>query len=84
MGERQSMAFQLRFNGFLKVDFQGARITSDAGVILVRELNERLGFGELINEHISDSLMASVSSPNQRPPRDDFYTPLGRTSSPSL
>ena len=33
--------FQLSFNGLLKVDFQGAHVTSDGGLILVRELDER-------------------------------------------
>jgi hypothetical protein len=31
----------------LKVDFQGSRVTSDGGLILARELDERLGFGDL-------------------------------------
>ena len=30
MGERQGQPFQLSFNGRLRVDFQGARVTSDA------------------------------------------------------
>ena len=45
----------LSFNGLLKVDFQGSHVTSDGGLILVRELDERLGLGELIDEHLSDS-----------------------------
>ena len=55
MGELQHEAFQLTFNGFLKVTFQGSRITSDAGLILVRELDERLGLETLISVHLSDS-----------------------------
>ena len=47
--------FQLSFNASLKIDFQGSRVTSDGGLILVRELDERLGFGELIAQHLSDS-----------------------------
>ncbi|MBM3773537.1 MAG: hypothetical protein FJW37_00045 [Acidobacteria bacterium] len=43
MGEKQNGPFQLSFNAALKVDFQGSRITSDGGLILVRELDERLG-----------------------------------------
>lgn len=46
MGEKQNGPFQLPFNASLKVDFQGSRITSDSGLILVRELDERLGFGD--------------------------------------
>ena len=55
MGELQHEAFQFTFNGFLKVAFQGSRVTSDAGLILVRELDERLGLETLISEHLSDS-----------------------------
>ena len=55
MGELQHEAFQFAFNGFLKVAFQGSRVTSDAGLILVRELDERLGLEALIDEHLSDS-----------------------------
>jgi hypothetical protein len=39
----------------LKVDFQGSRVTSDGGLILVRELDERLGLGELIEQHLTDA-----------------------------
>jgi hypothetical protein len=55
MGERQNGPFQLSFNASLKVDFQGSRVTSDGGLILVRELDERLGFGDLIAQHLTDS-----------------------------
>ena len=55
MGETQNQPFQLSFNASLKVDFQGSRVTSDGGLLLVRELDERLGFGELIEQHLTDS-----------------------------
>jgi len=45
MGEKQNQPFQLSFNASLKVDVQGSRVTSDGGLILVRELDERLGEG---------------------------------------
>jgi predicted ribosome quality control (RQC) complex YloA/Tae2 family protein len=54
MGEKQNQPFQLSFNGSLKIDFQGSRVTSDGGLIVVRELDERLGFGELIAEQLRD------------------------------
>ena len=54
MGETQTQPFQLSFNASLKVEFQGSRVTSDGGLILVRELDERLGFGKLIEEHLAD------------------------------
>ena len=55
MGELQHEAFQFTFNGFLKVAIQGSRVTSDAGLLLVRELDERLGLERLIAQHLSDS-----------------------------
>jgi hypothetical protein len=55
MGEKQNQPFQLPLNASLKVDFQGSRVTSDGGLILVRELDERPGFGDLIPQHLTDS-----------------------------
>jgi len=54
MGEKQNQPFQLSFNAALKIDFQGSRVTSDGGLIVVRELDERLGLGELIEQHLTD------------------------------
>jgi hypothetical protein len=49
MGEKQNQPFQLSFNSSLWVDFQGSRVTSDSGLLLVRELDERLGLSSLKN-----------------------------------
>ncbi len=54
MGEKEKRRFQLSFNSSLRVDFQGARVTSDGGLILVRELDERLGLSELMERHLTD------------------------------
>jgi hypothetical protein len=53
--EKQNQPFQLSFNASLKVDFRGSSITSDGRLILVRELDERLGSGEWIEQHLTDS-----------------------------
>ncbi len=55
MCEKQNGPFQLSFHASLKVGFQGSRVTSDGGLILVRELDERLGFSELIEQYLADS-----------------------------
>ena len=55
MGEQESELFQFTFNGFLKVAFQGSRVTSGAGLMLVRELDERLGLEAILTEHLRDS-----------------------------
>jgi len=61
MGERQKQPFQLSFNISLKANFQGSRVTSDAGLILVRESDERLGFSALIEGHLADSRGKTVN-----------------------
>ncbi len=53
--EKPNQPFQLSFNASLKVDFQGSRVTSDGGLILVRELDDRLGLAELITQPLTDS-----------------------------
>ena len=55
MGEKENKPFQLTFNGFLKAISNDRESPSDGGLILVRELDERLGLGQLIDEHLSDS-----------------------------
>jgi hypothetical protein len=42
----------------LEVDFPASRVTADGGLILVRELDERMGFGDLITHHLTDSRRA--------------------------
>jgi len=54
VGETQNQPFQVSFNSSLKVDFRGSRVTSDGGLLLVRELNERMGLNQLIEAHLTD------------------------------
>jgi hypothetical protein len=54
VGESEKQGFQLSFNRFLRVGFQGSRVTSNGGLILVRELDERLGLGELMERYLTD------------------------------
>ena len=76
MGERQKQPFQLSFNASLKVDFQGSRVTSDAGLILVRELDERLGFSKLIEGHLADSRGKNIQLPLADLLRQSVYSRL--------
>ena len=54
MGESQNQPFELSFIRFLRVDFQGSRVTSDGGLLVVRELDERLDLTGLIQNHLAD------------------------------
>ncbi len=72
MREIQNQPFQPSFNAALKVDFHGSRVTSDGGLILVRELDERLGFGELIEQHLTDPRRTN----RRLPPADLLRQPV--------
>src|SRR5215472_15463678 len=76
VGERQKEPFQLSFNSSLRVDFQGARVTSDGGLILVRELDERLDLGELIERHLTDTRGKNTQLPLSDLVRQSVYSRL--------
>ena len=76
MGETQNRPFQLSFNSWLKVDFQGARVTSDGGLLLVRELDERLGFGQLIERNLTDARGMNTQLPLTDLVRQSVYSRL--------
>jgi hypothetical protein len=74
VGETQNQPFQLSFNPSLRVDFQGSRVTSDGGLVLVRELDERLGFSELIARHLTDSRAKNTQLPLADLLRQSIYS----------
>lgn len=43
MGDAKADPFRLSFNPWLRVEFRGATVTSDAGLLPPRKLDERLG-----------------------------------------
>jgi len=55
VGESQNKPSQLSSNKFLRVDFQGSQLTSAGGLLVVRELDERLDLTRLIQTHLVDS-----------------------------
>jgi hypothetical protein len=66
MGEKQNQPFHLLFNASLKVDFQGSRVTSNGGLILVRELDERLGLEKLIARQLAGRFRRAKNEPSAR------------------
>src|SRR5215813_3335717 len=54
VGDAESGPVRLSFNSQLHVEFRGATITSDAGLLLPRELDEHLDLSTLIERHLSD------------------------------
>jgi len=76
VGEAQNQPFQFSFNSSLKVGFQGSGVTSDGGLVLVRELDERLGFGELIERHLADARGKNTQLPLADLLRQSVYSRL--------
>jgi hypothetical protein len=69
VGDATSDTIRLSFNPQLRIEFRGATVTSDAGLLLPRELDDRLGVSTLIERHLSDPRTGRNS---QSPLRDLF------------
>jgi hypothetical protein len=54
MGEFQANLFRPEFNHSLRVEARLDRLSSDTGVVLLRELTDRLGFPALVRQHLHD------------------------------
>ena len=54
MGEKRQDGLKLHFDRRLRLQFQGAKITSDAGLLACRELDESLGLAQEAEEVLSE------------------------------
>ena len=73
---REKSTVSAHFSCFAEGRFPGSRVTSDAGLILVRELDERLGFSELIEGHLADPRGKNMQLPLVDLLRQSVYSRL--------
>ena len=54
MGEARKEAFRVHFDRQVKLEFHGAKLTSDGGLLIYRELDEALGLTEMTTSKLID------------------------------
>jgi hypothetical protein len=54
MGELQGTLFSPEYNRSIQVEARPEKVSGDAGALLMREVMERLGYGRLLEKHLTD------------------------------
>lgn len=55
MGDSQGTLFPLEFNRSIHIEPRPERVSGESGALLMRELMDRLGYGQLFERHLRDS-----------------------------
>jgi len=77
MGERSKDALRVHFDQKLKLEFHGTKVTSDAGLLAYRELDEVLGLTAMIESEFYDNRKGKNTQHNITAlPRQSIYSRL--------
>jgi hypothetical protein len=57
MGERTTEALRVHFDAHVRLEFHGATLTSDAGLLACRELDDVLGLTEAATRYLRESVI---------------------------
>jgi len=58
-GERENSSVIPGFNRSIRIDFRGAKISSDTGILMLREIDERFNITGPLTDHMEDPRRAS-------------------------
>ena len=58
-GAERTNGIRCRFNPSVGINFQGAKISSDTGILLLREIDERFGITSALEGILQDSRIVS-------------------------
>ena len=84
MGEKAQEALKLRFDRRLMLEFHGARITSDAGLLAYRDLDGVLGLTKAAPTHLRDTRAGkNVQHPVVPLLRQSVYSRLADSEEPN-
>ena len=64
MGDGENTPLRLQFNPKIRLEFHGATITSDAGLLLFREFDHALGLTCIASDYLQESRTERI--PNER------------------